>query len=136
MKQNDSMEISKAHSPVAERKGKITLRGKVAVGALAVTAFLGAHNGVNAWNEHNKKQSHIDVEYKDFGKYGLASNPSELSKIYKKEGIGPEDVTFYTVKSEPTAYDVSKDMGIYNWGEVTDNIVSLQVNDPESKARW
>lgn len=136
MKQNNFQEISQPKVITNERKSKITTRGKLAIGALALSVFAAGHTGLNKLEEHNKRQDHIEAEYKDFGKYGLADNPKELAKVYKKEGIGPEDVIFYTVKGEPTAYDVSKDMGIYHWGEVTENIVSTQVNDSNSKARW
>lgn len=126
-------------SSLADRKTSekpnYKLRRK-AVALLAGAAVLGGSYAIDRGEDFLKNKAHTNAEYNDFSKYGLANNPKELAKIYKKEGISPNDLAFYTVQGEQSAEEVAKDMGVYNWAEVGDSIISAQVNDPESKSRW
>lgn len=136
MKKNHTLETSNAETGEIISRSRITTRGKVVAGVLAVSTMLGAGYGIDRAEDYLNHKKHVYTEYDDFSKYNLAGNPEELAKIYEKEGIGPNNLEFYTVQGERNAEEVAKSMGIYNWGDVGRNIISPQVNDPESKVRW
>jgi len=96
------------------------LRRKV-VALLAGATVLGGAYAIDRGEDFLKNNAHTNTETNDFSKYGLAN---------------PNDLAFYTVRGEQSAEEVAKDMGIYNWAEVGDSIISAQVNDPNSKDRW
>lgn len=136
MKKIHTIETRNAETGEVLSRSKINTRGKVVAGVLAVSTMFGTGYGIDRAEDYFKHKKHVSTEYHDFSKYNLAGNPEELAKIYEKEGISPNDLEFYTVKGEQNAEEVAKAMGIYNWAEVGDSIISAQVNDPESKARW
>lgn len=116
-------------------KPNYSLRRKM-IASLLGFAVLGGAYAIDRGEDFLKNSAHTSIEYKDFSKYNLAKQPEELAKIYEKENIGPSNLDFYTVQGEKNAEEVAKNMGIYNWAEVGDGIISAQVNDPKSKERW
>ncbi len=137
MKKIRTLETLNTETGLVESRVRVNNpRTKIAAGVLAVSAILGSHYGLDKAEEYLDHIKHVNTQYDDFGKYEIGSRPEDLAKILEKRGMTEKDITIYTVKNEMTAEQVAKEMGIDNWGEVGRELISPQVNDPNSKTRW